>query len=147
MLLSTLPEGELEVSILRLSNVIGTGDSGRVIPLWIDAATEGRPIEIYGGDQELDFVPIATVSRAIRRLLESGPVGGPVNIGSGRSTSLRDLSVRVLEMFPSATVEVLPPRGPEVTRYCADITRMRSCLGIEPPSDPLADIASYGSGS
>jgi hypothetical protein len=35
----------------------------------------------------------------------------------------------------------LPARSIEVVRFVADVGRMRSVLGVEPPSDPLAALA------
>ncbi|MGH7269277.1 MAG: NAD-dependent epimerase/dehydratase family protein, partial [Polyangiaceae bacterium] len=40
----------LSVQVLRLANVYGPGDSGRVIPLWLAAAQEGRDLQVYGGE-------------------------------------------------------------------------------------------------
>jgi len=37
-------------------------------------------------------------------------------------------------------LRVLPARAVEVTRFVADVTRMRALLGLEPPADPLADL-------
>jgi UDP-glucose 4-epimerase len=132
----------LDVSVLRLANVYGPGDSGRVIPLWLDAARSREDLLIYGGQQLLDFVPIATVVTALRRAAET-PLGGqPVNVGTGIGTTLQQLAARV-EALPGTRVcvHMLPARPVEVTRFVADVTRMRTLLGIEPPADPLADLS------
>lgn len=143
-LLSSLPWALPAVSILRLANVIGSGDSGRVLPLWLDAASRRQPLRLFGGDQVLDFVPMKTVVEAFTTVVERGAVDGPINVGSGTATTLRELALRVLKLTGSTSqLEVLPPRGPEVTRYVADIRRMRECLGIEPPADPLASVAEW----
>jgi nucleoside-diphosphate-sugar epimerase len=145
-LLTARADAQLGVSILRLANVIGAGDRGRVVPRWIDAARAGEPLVLYGGEQQMDFVPVDTVVTAFQRTLGRGPLDGPVNVGSGRTTTLHELARRIVAAFPSSsTVTVHPPRGPEVTRYCADLTRMRRVLGIDPPADPLAHLAEYGS--
>src|SRR5882672_9651450 len=41
--------GGLEVVALRLANVYGPGDSGRVIPLWLERAARGEDLHIFGG--------------------------------------------------------------------------------------------------
>jgi len=46
----------MDVVVLRLANVYGPGDSGRVIPLFLADALKGRPLSIYGEDKVLDFV-------------------------------------------------------------------------------------------
>ena len=38
-------------------------------------------------------------------------------------------------------MELLPARSVEVTRFVADVTRMREVLGLAPPSDPLEALA------
>src|SRR5256885_2202603 len=46
----------LHTVILRLANVYGPRDIGRVIPLWLEQASAGREIQVYGGKQVVDFV-------------------------------------------------------------------------------------------
>lgn len=144
-LVSTLRGTGTAPSILRLANVVGSGDADRVVPLWVTAAQRGQPLKVFGGTQELDFVPVATVVAAIVRLVERGPVGAPVNVGSGTRTSLLALADRLrAEIGSGVPVEILPPRGPEVMRFQADVRRMRALLGIEPPCDPLAGLRTFG---
>ena len=131
----------LPVSILRFTNVIGSGDSGRVLPTWLEAASVGRPFVLYGGDQVIDFVPVATAVGAIERLVHGGSVAVPINIGSGRQTTLLNLASTIREAFVGCPpFERQPPREVEVSRFQADTTRMRTLLGIEPPEAPLAVI-------
>ena len=68
-LLRALESDDFGVTILRLANVIGPGDSGRVVPLWLDAAQQGRPLTVFGSTQ-LDFVPVPLVVEAFARCLE-----------------------------------------------------------------------------
>jgi UDP-glucose 4-epimerase len=130
---------DIDVAVLRLANVYGPGDSDRVIPLWLREAFAGRDLAVYGGQQILDFIWIDTVVDALLLAGREG-LAAPVNIGSGVGTSILELGQRVLEIV-GATGELnrLPSRGPEVTRFVADVTRMRS-LGIEPDPDPLAHL-------
>ena len=51
----------LETVVLRLANVYGTRDMGRVIPLFIEKALDGQPLNLYGGRQTLDLIWIETV--------------------------------------------------------------------------------------
>jgi nucleoside-diphosphate-sugar epimerase len=144
-ILGALPGGMPNVSILRLANVVGTGDCDRVVPRWVAAARCGRPLVLYGGEQVLDFVPVATVVEAVLRLLELGPTGAPINVGSGRPTTLRELATRVLaDVRADAGIEIRPPRAIEVTRFVADTTRLKNVLGVSSPEDPLAGLAGFG---
>ncbi len=144
VLLSTLPVGGPVVSILRLGNVIGSGDSGRVVPLWLNAARRGEALTLFGGQQVLDFVPVDLVCEAFTVAIEHGPLSRPVNVASGRGVTLVELAGRIQSLFAEMppAVEVLPAREVEVTRFTADVGRMRSDLCIEPPVDSLAILAS-----
>ncbi len=55
----------LEVVILRLANVYGPGDSDRVVPLFVSAALQGRPIVIFGDNKVLDLVWTEDVVNAL----------------------------------------------------------------------------------
>jgi nucleoside-diphosphate-sugar epimerase len=129
------------VSILRLANVIGPGDSGRVIPIWLAAAHAGTDLELFGGDQELDLVPIEFVTSVFARVIETGRLEEPLNVGSGTTTRLCDLANHIIFVTRSrSTVKILPRRGPEVTRFRANIDRLRSVLGLNPPQQPMLAI-------
>ncbi len=142
VLLNSQAAGGVPVSILRLSNVIGPGDEARVVPNWLNAARCGAPLVLYGGSQELDLVPVSFVTDVMTRLLAQGLLAGPLNVGSGTATRLPDLANHILKVTGStSTVEIRAPRGPEVTRFRADVTRLRSWLGIEPPASPLEYIS------
>jgi UDP-glucose 4-epimerase len=131
----------LDVSILRLSNVYGPGDADRVIPIWLERARQGLNLELYGGDQILDFVPVSVVIRALRRAAATSLQQQPVNVGSGTSITLRELARHIQELFGVAVnLCVLPARSAEVTRFVADVSRMRTILGIQPPADPFGEL-------
>jgi UDP-glucose 4-epimerase len=131
----------LDVSILRLANVYGPGDKGRVIPLWLEHAARGEDLVVYGGRQVLDLVHVDTVVEALL-VAAQRPLDGPVNVGSGKGTPLLALADRIRGLAGRSTgVIVEPARDAEVVRYVADVTRMKSVLGIEPPTDPLWGLA------
>jgi UDP-glucose 4-epimerase len=130
----------LPVQIVRLANVYGPDDSGRVIPLWLKAAHQGHDLQVYGGEQIIDFLWVGTVVDALLFAAEKG-LPGPVNIGSGIPTKILDLGRRVLEVTGSASKIVrTAAREIEVARFVADISLMRS-LGMSPESDPLQHLA------
>jgi len=131
----------LDMSVLRLANVYGPGDRDRVIPIWLDRAQRGDDLVLYGGAQVLDLVPVDLVVAALRRAAASPLHGQPVNVGSGSGTTLRELAGRV-QALPGVDValRVEPARAVEVTRFVADVTRMRDILGLEPPADPLDSL-------
>ena len=129
--------GKVPVQVLRFANVYGTRDTGRVIPLWLDAATKDEDLVLYGGEQVLDFVWIGT---AVDALISAGEcqAGEPINVGSGTGTRLADLAQRIITAMGSrSSVRREPARSVEVERFIADVSRMRQHLHMEPLADPL----------
>ncbi len=130
----------LSVEVVRLANVYGPGDSGRVIPLWFAAAHEGRDLQVYGGEQVIDFLWVGTAVDSLLFAAEKG-LPGPVNIGSGVGTSILDLGRRILDVTRSGSKIVrTAPREIEVAKFVADVRLMRS-LGLAPDDDPLGHLA------
>jgi UDP-glucose 4-epimerase len=130
----------LECQILRFANVYGPRDRDRVIPIWIEQATRGEPLELYGGEQVIDFV---SVGKAVEALIAAAAIDptGPINVGNGTGVTLPHLAQRLLEETGSLSkLEILPARGVEVVRFVADIERMRRVLGVTPDIDPLAHV-------
>lgn len=128
----------LETAVLRLSNVYGSRDYGRVIPLWLERANRGENLIVYGGQQVIDFVWIEQVIEALVRASSAAIIGQPVNVGSGQGMPLLNLAERILKIVPTvSSLDLQPPRAVEVAKFTARVDRMRSLLGLEPHSDPL----------
>jgi UDP-glucose 4-epimerase len=132
----------LQSSVLRLANVYGTRDIGRVIPLWVGDATAGRDLTVYGGKQVIDFVWVGhAVEALIRGASYEGPMP-PINIGSGTGTRIIDLARRIARLAEThGRLNLQPARSVEVTRFIANVQRMREILKVEPPLDPLGQLA------
>ncbi len=132
----------LETAVLRLSNVYGPRDSDRVIPIWIERAMRGEPLEVFGGAQVMDFVWVGHVVEALLRAADADIADLPINVGSGTGTPILDLAQRILAITGSASeVHLTPARPAEVTRFVADVTRLREHLGLVPDADPLMHLA------
>ena len=127
--------------VLRYFNVFGPRQEARgphaaVIPRWIAALRAGERPMIHGdGGTSRDFTPVETVVQANLLAALSGPAspGRCYNVGTGRETTLLEL----LEMLQSSTPGAETPRhdaarGAERRASCADLTRSRSELGLEP---------------
>ena len=128
----------LETAVLRLANVYGPGDRDRVIPLFAAAAAAGEPITVFGSHKILDFVWIDTVVDALIQAGFGRHIRGPVNVGSGKGTTLVDLARRIAKLTKSSSrIQVTGEREPEVGRFVADIARGKRLLGIQEPADPL----------
>lgn len=161
MLARAAATGGLEIVALRLANVYGPGDTGRVLPLWLDRAAHGEELLIYGGRQVLDLVWVGDVVQAMLRAariapavlaaadgVESAPAsrGGfaPINVGTGRGTAIHELAEHVRAAVRcEVPIRVAPARAIEVERYIADVTRLRETLGVvpEPPLAHLPEMA------
>ena len=132
----------LQVGILRLANVYGPRDFGRVIPTWIDRALAGEDLNVYGGKQIVDFVWVDQVVDAFTSAAAlEGPLP-PMNIGSGSGTRIVDVAKRIARLVPGQPhLRLQAARPMEVTRFVANVDRMRQLLGIEPPLDPLMHLS------
>jgi UDP-glucose 4-epimerase len=131
----------LSWSALRFFNVYGPGQRTdayytSVVLTFLRRIANGEAPVIDGdGEQSMDFVHVDDVARALVMALESEVSGSVLNVGTGVSTSIRDLA-RVLIRHMDADVEpVFRPRDVLVSRRAADIGRIREVLGWEPTID------------
>jgi len=120
---------------LRYANVYGPrqvarGEAG-VVAIFSACAAAGRAPRVFGdGRQTRDWVEVSDVVAANLLAAEAG-LEGPVNIGTGRETSLLELieALRAAGGRPLAEPEFLPPRPGEVRRSCLEVARARRELG------------------
>jgi UDP-glucose 4-epimerase len=128
----------METVILRLANVYGARDHGRVIPLFLNAALSGDALKLFDGTKTLDFI---WIDRVVDALLASGfgPwISNPVNIGSGRAVTLRELAERIIWLCGSSSpIHELRSRAGEVSHFVADVSRYRSLWARDLPEDSL----------
>jgi UDP-glucose 4-epimerase len=136
-------ESSLGTAILRLANVYGHRDVGRVIPLWIDQARSGHELVVYGGQQIIDFVWVGDVVRALMGAGAAEVPLPPINVASGTGTKICDLARRIAHLADSrGEIRVVPRRDIEVSRFIGSTDRMSQLLGIIPAADPLAQLPS-----
>lgn len=141
----------LNTCVLRLFNVYGPGqrldsDYAAVIPVFMNAAKEGRPLTIYGdGLQTRDFVFVADVVAAIRKAAFLPQRFGVFNIGSGKATSVLELAGKIKQITGSSSPIVhAPARTGEVRQSRADVSKAESELGFKAAvglDDGLAALA------
>lgn len=65
-------------------------NQSRLVPSVINALLRGQPAPCTTGNQIRDYLFVEDVADAFVRLLDS-PVAGPVNIGSGKPVSIREI--------------------------------------------------------
>jgi nucleoside-diphosphate-sugar epimerase len=129
---------DLEISIVRISNVYGPNDKGRVIPLFVQRALVGEPLMLFGIEKEWTSSRVNDVVNALSRLGTGSFISGPLNLGSGTGVTILDLAHRVTEPASSPSeIRIAPAREVEVSRFVADVSAARAALGWTPPADPL----------
>lgn len=132
----------LQTVALRFFNVFGTRQAlsnpyTGVLAIFASRLLNGnRPLIFEDGLQRRDFVSVHDVARACRLALEVPEADGEaLNIGSGRSYTIREVAARMAAALGKEGL------APEITgqyragdiRHCfADITRARKILGYEP---------------
>lgn len=131
----------LPSAILRLTNVYGPRDHGRVVPLFIERSLRQAPLTLYGGAQVLDFVWIAVVVDALVQAASESGSAAPVNVGSGRGCTLAHLARRVQQCAGSEVpLQQADCRSSEVVRFVSDIEQASRRFGLVRPNDPLEHL-------
>lgn len=132
---------DISASLVRPFNNFGprqnVGSYAGVIPIIIQKVMNGSPIEIHGdGNQTRDFIYVKETVDLVLRVYENRAFnnGAAINIGTGHETSINELVARVLHLMdkPSHPVVHTNERPGDVLRHCADISRARDLIGLEP---------------
>lgn len=94
--------------ITRFFNVVGprqTGRYGMVVPRFVDQATAGEPITVYGtGAQRRCFGSVFDVVPGLLRLMDvPAAYNQAVNLGGHEEISIKGLADRVVELTGSAS--------------------------------------------
>ena len=137
-------EKKLPVTTIRLFNTVGprqTGRYGMVVPRFVSAALEGKPIEIFGdGTQSRVFCHVADAINAILALIpDHKTIGEVYNIGGVGEVSIKELAERVIARTNSkSTITYTPyesayPAGYEdMQRRVPDTTKIRNAITWTP---------------
>ena len=123
---------------LRYGNVYGPrqdvhGEAG-VVAIFCGHLIDGTAPTVFGdGGQTRDWVDVADVVAA-NLLAADATITGPVNIGHGQETSVRELVEALNDVSPDRPLPApnySPERPGEVRRSCLDVTRAREELKWE----------------
>lgn len=130
----------LPVTVLRLANVYGcgqrTGTGQGVVAHWLDAATRGEPMHVFGDLGTIrDYLYLDDLMDLFLRVhRHRRPVAPVLNVGSGVPTPLR----RVLGLVAAATGQETPQLNPlqarpvDRQRVWLDVGLARTALGWRP---------------
>ncbi len=148
----------LEVSIARLFNTVGPGQSGTygmVLPRFIKAALSNQRLTVYGdGTQSRSFCSVSDVVVALDDLLnKSESIGQAYNIGSTHEVSIKDLASKVIELTNSTSQiiykkysEVFGDNFEEPARRVPDISKISKAIGWTPKKsldEIILEVAEY----
>jgi UDP-glucose 4-epimerase len=129
-----------ETVVVRYFNVFGPRQSplsqyAAVIPLFITAIAEGRPIRIDGdGEQRRDFTYVSNVVEGTILAADAKAANGRIfNVAASAPASVNQVAESIGQILgKDVEKEHAPPRTGDIRDSWADITAAREALGWEP---------------
>jgi len=126
-------ETSLPVSVVRLFNTVGprqTGQYGMVVPRFVEAALEDKPIQVHGDGQQCRcFAHVKDIVEGLASLLRKPACFGQViNLGNDQETSIYALAQRVIELTGSRSEIALVPYEQVYGAGFEDMQRRVPCL-------------------
>lgn len=105
-----------------------------VITIFITRILQGKPPVIYGqGSQVRDFIHVKDVAKANIHAMTKAAHGSVINVGTGKGTSVAEISGLLLKRLGSDLVPVFAPLpGGEPDDSVADVTELEKVLGFVP---------------
>ncbi len=149
--LSYWKEKKLPVIVVRLFNTVGprqTGRYGMVLPNFVKAAMDGKPISVYGnGQQSRCFCDVRDTVEALTRLIDTPrSVGEVINVGNTEEISIEALAQLVKQRTRSSSpIEFIPydrayePGFEDMMRRVPNVEKLQALTGFRPQT-PLTEI-------
>lgn len=149
--LAYVREAALPAIVLRFFNTTGprqTGRYGMVLPSFVQAALEGRPLLVHGtGEQSRCFGHVHDVVEAMVRLMAEPAARGQVfNVGNDQEVTIRRLAEMVITATGSTSeirlvpyASVYPEGFEDMARRLPDISKLEKAIGFR-PRRPLSEI-------
>jgi UDP-glucose 4-epimerase len=137
----------LKVTTIRFFNTVGprqTGKYGMVIPRFVSAAMENKPLKIFGdGFQTRVFCHVSDSVKAILSLsINDKTVGEVFNVGGKGEISILDLAKFIIRQTNSKSQitftnyeDAYSAGFEEMTRRVPDISKLKNFTGWEPKLD------------
>ena len=133
---------DIRTAVLRLTNTIGPRMRVRdarqtFLGVWIRLLVEGKPFEVWEGNQLRDFTYVDDAVDAFLMAAASDDANGKIfNLGGDRVVSLKELADLLVEIHGGGTYEVREfPKDRkriDIGDYYANWSLVRSTLGWEP---------------
>jgi UDP-glucose 4-epimerase len=129
-----------ETVVVRYFNVFGPRQSpfsqyAAVIPLFVTAIHEGRPITVFGdGEQRRDFTYVSNVvDGTIRAGHAEGANGRIFNLAASAPVTVNEVADAIGRVLGKPVERLYePPRTGDIRDSWADVTAARETLGWEP---------------
>jgi UDP-glucose 4-epimerase len=126
----------------RFFNVFGPGQDptspySGVISLFSRLAKEGQTLKLNnGGINTRDFISVYDIAAAGLAVLDLNEMlwdAKPINLGTGKVVSVREVAQTILDISGSKSdLSDAPPRVGDVVHSCADITRAQKLFNFQP---------------
>ena len=127
---------------LRLTNTIGprmrVKDARQTfLGIWIRLLAEGKPFEVWGGEQTRDFNDVEDVVDALLLAAQSEEANGHVfNLGAAETISLKELADLLIQINRKGDYQIrkfpADRKRIDIGDYYADYSLIRSTLGWKP---------------
>lgn len=147
---------KLSVTTIRFFNTVGprqTGKYGMVIPRFVQAAFENKPLRIFGdGNQSRAFCHVRDVVRAILGLsFEDRSIGEVYNVGGEKEISINSLANKIVARIGSTSkIEYISYKDAysagfeDMVRRVPDISKINKVINWKPElslEDIIDDVA------
>jgi nucleoside-diphosphate-sugar epimerase len=112
-------------------------DPRRLVPVVINLLRRGQEAKLVPGDRLRDYLHIEDVASAVCAVAQS-KLTGAVNIGSGTRLTVRDIALKIGELFDRVDLiklGALPYAANEPMHLLADNTKLREGTGWKPRYD------------
>jgi UDP-glucose 4-epimerase len=149
---------KLKVTTIRFFNTVGprqTGKYGMVIPRFVKAAVENKPIKVFGdGSQSRVFCHIGDTVKAVLLLAQTNKsIGEVFNIGGKGEITILDLAKMIINQTNSESEitftdyeDAYAVGFEDMARRVPDISKIKLFTGWEPKIDlkrVIKDVANY----
>lgn len=149
---------KLKVTTIRFFNTVGprqTGKYGMVIPRFVKAAVENKPIKVFGdGSQSRVFCHIEDTVKAVLLLAQTNKsIGEVFNIGGKGEITILDLAKMIIKLTNSESEitfteyeDAYAIGFEDMVRRVPDISKIKLFTGWEPKIDlkrVIKDVANY----
>jgi UDP-glucuronate decarboxylase len=127
----------VDIRVARIFNTYGPRmhpDDGRVVSNFIMQAIKGRDITLYGdGSQTRSFCYVDDLIEALIRMMNTGGLTGPLNLGNPDEFTIKELAEKVITLTGSGSRIVYRPLPADDPRQRKpDISLAQSVLGWKP---------------